>query len=91
VNIKYRQLYQFCYLKLFSTNQNQNLVLLDDPGRVRSQITSLVCQIQWFDFDCNLVVTRKLIIRIQVGLGINPLYTTIVDLADLSTRVVSFG
>jgi hypothetical protein len=49
---------------------------LDDPGRVRSHITSLVdlCQIQRFDFDCNLVVTRKLIIRIPPGLGRNPLY-----------------
>jgi hypothetical protein len=35
---------------------------LDYPGRVRSQITSVVCQIQRFDFDCNLVVARKLII-----------------------------
>jgi hypothetical protein len=49
-------------------------VLLDDPGRVRSQITSVVYQIQRFDFDCNLVVTRKVIIRIPPGLGLNPLY-----------------
>ena len=34
---------------------------MDDPGRVRSQTTSVVCQIQRFDFDCNLVVTRKVI------------------------------
>jgi hypothetical protein len=47
--------------------------MLDDPRRVRSQITNVVCQIQWFDFECNLVVTRKLIIRIPPGLGINPL------------------
>ena len=46
---------QFCYVKIFSTNQNRNVLLLDDPGRVRSQITSVVCQIQRFDFDCNLV------------------------------------
>ena len=70
---KYRHLYQFCYVKLFSTNQNGNLVLLDDPGRVRSQITNVVCQIQRFDFDCNLVVMRKVIIRIPPGLGLNPL------------------
>ena len=38
--------------------------LLEDPGRVRSQIISVVCQIQWFDFDCNLVVTRKVIMGI---------------------------
>jgi hypothetical protein len=44
---------------------------LDNPGRVRSHITSvdLVFQIQRFDFDCNLDVTRKLIIRIPPGLG----------------------
>ena len=47
--------------------------MLDDPGRVRSQITGVVCQIQWFDFEYNLVVTRKLIIRIPPGLGLNPL------------------
>jgi hypothetical protein len=75
VSSKYRHLYQFCYIKLFSTNQNENLVLLDDPGRVRSQITSVVYQIQRFDFDFNLVVTRKLIILIPAGLGLNPLYT----------------
>ena len=54
-------MYQFSYIKIFSTNQDGNLVLLDDPGRVRSQITSVVCQIQRFDFDCNLVVTGKVI------------------------------
>jgi hypothetical protein len=59
---KYRHLYQFCYVKIFSTNQNKNLLLLDDPGRVRSQIASIVRQIHRFDFDRNLVVTRKLII-----------------------------
>ena len=62
VSSKYRHLYQFCYVKVFSTNHNRNLFLLDDPGRVRSQITSVVCQIQRFDFDFNLVVTRKVII-----------------------------
>jgi hypothetical protein len=44
------------------TNQDKNLLLLDDPGRVRSQIASIVRQIQRFDFDRNLVVTRKIII-----------------------------
>ena len=62
VSSKYRHLYQFCYVKVFSTNQNENLLLLDDPGRVRSQIASIVRQIQRFDFDRNLVVTRKVII-----------------------------
>ena len=28
--------------KNFSTNQNANLLMLDDPGRVRSQLTSVV-------------------------------------------------
>ena len=60
-------------VRTFSTNHNRNLLLLDDPGRVRSQIISVVCQIQRFDFDCNLVVMRKLIIRIPPGLGLNPL------------------
>jgi hypothetical protein len=46
---------------------------MDDTGRVRSQITNVVCQIHRFDFDCNLVVTRKLIIRIPPGLCLNPL------------------
>jgi hypothetical protein len=40
VSSKYRYLYQFCYIKVFSTNYNRNLVLLDYPGRIRSQITS---------------------------------------------------
>ena len=73
VSSKYRHLYQFCYVKIFSTNHNGNLLLLDDPGRVRSQITSVVCQIQRFDFECNLVVMRKVIIRIPAVLGLKPL------------------
>ena len=59
---KYRHLYQFCYVKVFSTNQIINLLLLDDPGRVRSQIANIVRQIQRFDFDRNLVVARKVLI-----------------------------
>jgi hypothetical protein len=52
-------------------------VLLKDPGRdmYRSQITNVVCQIQRFDFDCNLVVKRKIILGIPpalVDLGGNP-------------------
>jgi hypothetical protein len=62
VSSKYWQLYQFCCVNIFCTNQNRNLVLLDNPARVRSQITIVVCQIQWFDFDRNLVVMRKVII-----------------------------
>jgi hypothetical protein len=62
VSSKYRHLYQFCYVKVFRTNHNENLLLLDDPGSVRSQIASIVRQIQRFDFDRNLVVTRKVII-----------------------------
>jgi hypothetical protein len=50
-------------------------MLLDDPGRVRSQIISVVCQIQRFDFDCNLVVARKLTIRVPPLLRLNPLYS----------------
>ena len=48
--------------------------MLDNPCRLRSQIRSVVCQIQRFDFEGNLVLTRKLIIRIPSGLGLNPLY-----------------
>jgi hypothetical protein len=62
VSSKYRHLYQFCYVKVFSTNQIINLLLLDDPGRVRSQIANIVRQIQRFDFDRNLVVARKVLI-----------------------------
>ena len=71
---KYRHLYQFCCVKVFSTNQNKNLLLLDDPGRVKSQIASIVCQIQRFDFDRNLVVSRKVIIRTRAPLRLKPLY-----------------
>ena len=46
---------------IFSTNQYGNLQMLDDPGRVRSQIASVVRQIQRFDSDRNLVVARKVI------------------------------
>ena len=49
VSGKYRRLYQFCYVKLLSTNHNKSLQLLNDPGRVRSQIISVVCQIEWDD------------------------------------------
>jgi hypothetical protein len=73
VSSKYRQLYQFCYVNIFCTNQYKNLVLLDNPGRVRSQIISVVCQIQRFDFDRNLVVTRKVIIRTCFALRLKPL------------------
>ena len=41
--------------KCYSTNRDGNVPLLDDPGRVRCKITSVVCQIQQFDFECNLV------------------------------------
>ena len=61
-------MYQLCYVKIFSTSHYKNLLLLDDPGRVRSQITNVVGQIQRFDFDCNMVMTRKVIIRIPPGL-----------------------
>ena len=67
-------MYQFSYVKYFSTNQNGNLLLLDGPGRVRSQITSVMCQIQRFGLDCNLVVARKVRMGIPPGLGRNPSY-----------------
>ena len=60
-------MYQFSYVKVSSANQNENLLLLDDPGRVRSHITSVVCQIHRFDFECNLVVARKVIMVIRAA------------------------
>ena len=54
------------------TKQNKSLYMLDDPGRVKSQIISVVCQIQRFNFDYNLVMTRKVIIRTSPGLDLNP-------------------
>jgi hypothetical protein len=65
VRSKYRHLYHFCFVKVLSINYNKNLLLLDDPGHVRSQIASIVCQIQRFDFDRNLVLTRKVIIVLK--------------------------
>jgi hypothetical protein len=66
--------------------------MLDDPGRVRNHIINVVCQIQWFDFDCNLVVTRKVIIRIPPGLDLNHLlnlvYQSLVHTGGL-TLVIS--
>ena len=67
-------MYQFSYVKVSSTNQDENLVMLDGPGRVRRHKTSVVCQIQRFDFDCNLVATRKVIMETPLVLGINHLY-----------------
>ena len=67
-------MYQFSYIKLAITDQDENLVLLDDPSRVRSQITSVAYQIRRFDFGCNLVVSRKVIIRTRAPLRLKPLY-----------------
>jgi hypothetical protein len=52
----------------FSTKPDGNLLLLDNPGHVRSQITSVVCKIQQFNFDSNLVVVRKVIMGIPPAL-----------------------
>ena len=57
-------MYQFSCTKFYITNKDENVLMLDDPGRVRSKITSVVCQIQQFDFDCSLVATRKVIMGI---------------------------
>jgi hypothetical protein len=72
VSSKYLHSNQLCYVKIFSVNDYGKLFLLDDPGRVISHIISVVCQIQRFDFLCNLVVTQKIIIRIPPGLSLNP-------------------
>ena len=55
-------MFQLCSIKVSSTKHNGNLLLLDDPGRFRSQTISVVCKIQRFDFDCNLAVKRNVII-----------------------------
>ena len=47
-------------MEICSTNQYKNLLLLDDPCRVRSQIIRVVCQTQRFDFDCNLNSDAKI-------------------------------
>ena len=53
---------QLFYVNFSSTNYDVNLLVLDDrAGRVRSQITNFVLQIQRFVFDYNMVLTRKLI------------------------------
>jgi hypothetical protein len=69
-------MYEFSYLKVTSTNQHEKLVMLDDPGCSSSHITSVACQIQRFDFDCNLAVARKIILitRMHPALGLKPLY-----------------
>jgi hypothetical protein len=43
VSSKYRLMYQFFYVKISSTNQDANLLMLDGPSRVRSQLTSGLC------------------------------------------------
>jgi hypothetical protein len=58
---------------------------LDDPDRVRSQIVSIVRQIQRFDFDCNLVVTRKVLIWTWSALRTKPLYCPLVVWKHTST------
>jgi hypothetical protein len=42
---KYRYVFQLCYIKILTTNRYGKLVLLDDPGRVESRITSVVTAI----------------------------------------------
>ena len=56
-------MYQLSDVKILGTNHYGYLSSLDDPGRVRSKIASVVREIhvQRFDFDCNLVVMRKII------------------------------
>ena len=85
VSSKYRHLYQFCYVKVFSTNHNGNLVLLNDPGRVRSQIASIVRQIQRFDFDRNLVVTKINNMNTVTFRNKTSIYTSILNLVHTST------
>ena len=46
-------------MNVSNTNQDMKLLLLEDPGRDSSQITSVVCLIQRFDLDLNLAMTQK--------------------------------
>ena len=54
-------MYQFFYATNLSANHVVNLLMLGDPDRVRSQITSVVLQIRWFDFDCTSVLNLDLV------------------------------
>jgi hypothetical protein len=65
---------QLSSVKVSSTNHGGKLLMSDNPGGVRSHITCVVCQIQKFDFDCNLAGTRKVIIWIPPALDLKPLY-----------------
>jgi hypothetical protein len=56
------------YVKKFYTNQNRFLIVMDDPGHYESYIISVVYKIQQFNFESNLVVTRKVIMGIPPGL-----------------------
>ena len=67
-------MYQLFYILVSSTNHDFNLVLLDDPGRDKSHIIIVLCQVQPFGFDCNLVVTRKVIMGIPPALRSKPVY-----------------
>ena len=49
--------------------QDENLVLLDNPDGVKSQIAPVVAQIGRSDFDCNLVLPRKIIIESPTVFG----------------------
>ena len=62
---------------------------MDDPDRVRSQIISVVCQIERDDFDCNLVVTRKVIIRSALGLRLISVYRGFVR-EGARVRIITF-
>jgi hypothetical protein len=53
--------------------------MLDDPCRVKSQMTSVVCQIQRFDFACNVVAQLRL----------KPLYTTCTRVQTVSLNPYS--
>jgi hypothetical protein len=59
-------MYQFSFVKFSSASQDGNLVLLE--------LTSVAGQIQRFDFDWNLVLTRKQIVMSPPALRGNPLY-----------------
>ena len=82
-------MYQFYDLFFSSTNHDVNLVLLDDFGRVRAQITHAVLHTQRFDFDCNLVLIQNLIIRSHVALHFTLCFSILIRFFLMELRRVN--
>ena len=64
--------------------------MLDDPDHVRTQIMTVLSQIKWFYFDCNLVVGRKIVIASGAALRLKPLYEKLeIETRKGSSRLIS--